>query len=67
MDSMVARRDLNTVMSLFNNSYSRRAPEGPVSLWGTFVGQLTRTALYVPQFLKLQFNQFVSPLTGKRK
>jgi hypothetical protein len=35
--------------------------------FGTFVGQLTRTALYVPQFLKLQFNQFVSPLTSKRK
>ena len=35
--------------------------------WGTFVGQLTRTALYVPQYLKLQFNQFVAPLTSKQK
>jgi len=34
---------------------------------GSFVGQVTRTALYVPQFLKLQFNQFVSPLIGKRQ
>lgn len=34
--------------------------------FGTFVGQLTRTALYVPQFLKLQFNQYVSPLLTKR-
>lgn len=34
---------------------------------GTFIGQATRTALYVPQFLKLQFNQFVAPLiSGKR-
>lgn len=35
--------------------------------WGAFVGQLVRTALYVPQFLKLQFNQYVSPLAGKRR
>lgn len=35
--------------------------------FGTFIGQLTRTVLYVPQYLKLQFNQFVAPLTsGKR-
>lgn len=34
--------------------------------WGTLIGQLTRIALYVPQYLKLQFNQRVSPLTGKR-
>ncbi len=33
---------------------------------GTFVGQVTRTVLYVPQYLKLLFNQYVSPLTGKR-
>jgi glycosyltransferase involved in cell wall biosynthesis len=36
---------------------------GPV---GTFIGQATRTALYVPQYLKLLFNQYVSPLTGGR-
>ncbi len=34
--------------------------------FGTFIGQLTRTALYVPQYLKLQFNQYVSPLLSKR-
>lgn len=34
--------------------------------FGTFIGQLTRTALYVPQFLKLQFNQFVAPLTTEK-
>jgi glycosyltransferase involved in cell wall biosynthesis len=35
--------------------------------FGTFIGQLTRTALYVPQFLKLQFNQFVAPLTSSER
>lgn len=34
--------------------------------FGTFVGQVTRTALYIPQYLKLQFNQHVSPLLTKR-
>jgi glycosyltransferase involved in cell wall biosynthesis len=34
--------------------------------WGTFIGQLVRIALYVPQYLKLLFNQHVSPLLGKR-
>lgn len=34
--------------------------------FGTFIGQVTRTLLYVPQYLKLQFNQYVSPLLGKR-
>lgn len=34
---------------------------------GTFIGQVTRTALYVPQFLKLQFNQFVAPLTSSER
>jgi hypothetical protein len=34
--------------------------------FGTLLGQATRTALYVPQYLKLQFNQFVSPLMAKR-
>lgn len=34
--------------------------------FGTFVGQVTRTALYIPQYLKLQFNQYVSPLLTKR-
>ncbi len=34
--------------------------------FGTLIGQATRTALYIPQFLKLLFNQYVSPL-GQRK
>lgn len=34
--------------------------------FGTFIGQVTRTALYIPQYLKLQFNQHVSPLLTKR-
>ena len=34
--------------------------------WGAFVGQLVRTGLYIPQFLKLLFNQYISPLAGKR-
>lgn len=34
--------------------------------FGTLVGQITRTALYIPQYLKLQFNQHVSPLLAKR-
>lgn len=29
-----------------------------LGVWGTFVGQATRTALYVPQYLKLLFNQY---------
>ncbi len=33
---------------------------------GTAIGQATRTALYVPQYLKLQFNQYISPLLGGR-
>jgi len=31
------------------------------------VGAVVKTALYVPQWLKLQFNQFVTPLLGKGK
>lgn len=43
---------------------SRDIGLGPV---GTFIGQLVRTALYFPAWLKLLFNQHVSPLlTGKR-
>ena len=34
--------------------------------WGAFIGSATRTVLYVPAFLKLQFNQHVSPLLNKR-
>jgi glycosyltransferase involved in cell wall biosynthesis len=33
---------------------------------GTAIGQATRTALYVPQYIKLQFNQYISPLLGGR-
>ncbi|MCW5899581.1 MAG: glycosyltransferase [Flavobacteriales bacterium] len=36
---------------------------GPV---GICIGQATRTVLYVPQYLKLLFNQYMSPLTGRR-
>lgn len=43
---------------------SRDIGLGPV---GSFIGQLVRTALYFPAWLKLLFNQHVSPLlTGKR-
>ena len=34
--------------------------------WGSFIGSVTRTLLYLPAFLKLQFNQHVSPLLSKR-
>lgn len=34
--------------------------------FSTFIGQATRTLLYLPQLLKLLFNQYVSPLAGKR-
>lgn len=34
--------------------------------WGTFIGQLVRAALHLPQYLKLLFNQHASPLLGKR-
>lgn len=33
---------------------------------GTAIGQFTRTALYVPQYLKLRFNQYISPILGGR-
>ncbi|WKZ65496.1 MAG: glycosyltransferase family 2 protein [Flavobacteriales bacterium] len=33
---------------------------------GMLLGQLVRVALYVPQYLKLLFNQYISPLAGKR-
>ena len=36
--------------------------------WGTFVGHLVRITLHIPQYLKLQFNQHISPLVqGKSK
>ena len=35
--------------------------------FGTLIGQVTRTVLYVPQFLKLLFNQYVSPLAGGKR
>ena len=34
--------------------------------FSTLIGQATRTLLYLPQLLKLLFNQYVSPLAGKR-
>ncbi len=33
-----------------------------LGVWGTFVGHVVRITLHIPQYLKLQFNQHVSPL-----
>ncbi|HRH39959.1 MAG TPA: hypothetical protein PK760_16530, partial [Flavobacteriales bacterium] len=33
---------------------------------GKWIGHATRTALYVPQYLKLLFNQYVSPLAQRK-
>jgi len=37
-----------------------------LSPFGVVLSQLVRLALYVPQWLKLLFNQHVSPLAGKQ-
>lgn len=45
---------------------SRVSHDLGLGTFGTWVGHLVRIALHVPQYLKLQFNQYVSPLLQRK-